>query len=276
MKQNSCSVVREIAKPSRISLDQLDCTVEAFCTGVADSVLTVVEQPVFMAPEHLDYLFDRLKLAAHGIIRPCIKESGCSSFIAVAPKLGEVLLDAPRPTRLQVELVQSPKRYRFATAPVRVPSQPRPFTARQRRGCNPRQRSVLLLSHPIHCFTKILGDMKLVMHDVSLRHALFGSTHVRRPHVHGHSLDRQSLLRRELSQQSHHRFKLSLGHQIQHPGAINVVQDRGVGVPTCRTLLVNPNVAISSSVRLSIPRSTALSMIALTVLQDSRVRAQTA
>ena len=83
MKQNSCSVVREIAKPSRISLDQLDCTVEAFCTGVTDSVLTEVEQPVFMTPEHLDYPFDRVKLAAYGIIRPCIKEPGCSSFIAV-------------------------------------------------------------------------------------------------------------------------------------------------------------------------------------------------
>ena len=39
MKQNPCLVVGEVAKPTGIGLDELDGTVETFCTGAADSVL---------------------------------------------------------------------------------------------------------------------------------------------------------------------------------------------------------------------------------------------
>jgi hypothetical protein len=64
MKQNPCPIVSEVAKPTGIGLDELDGTVEAFCTGVTDSVLAEVEQSFLVTSEHLDDLFDRLQLAA--------------------------------------------------------------------------------------------------------------------------------------------------------------------------------------------------------------------
>ena len=60
MKQNPCPVVGEVAEPACIGFDKLDGTVEAFRAGIADSVLAEVEQSFFVAPEHLDYLFDWL------------------------------------------------------------------------------------------------------------------------------------------------------------------------------------------------------------------------
>ena len=110
MKQNPCSVVGEVAKPTRIGLDELDGTVEAFRAGIADSVLTEVEQSFFVAPEHLDYLFDWLQLAAHRVVRPGLEETLGRALVAVAPELGEVLLDAPLPASFQVELVEGTKR----------------------------------------------------------------------------------------------------------------------------------------------------------------------
>lgn len=46
------------------------CSVEAFCAGVADSGLTEVQASFLVASEHLDYLFDRLRTAAHRVVRP--------------------------------------------------------------------------------------------------------------------------------------------------------------------------------------------------------------
>ena len=44
MKQNSCFVVDEVAKPTGVGLDELDGAIETFSTGITDSVLTEVEQ----------------------------------------------------------------------------------------------------------------------------------------------------------------------------------------------------------------------------------------
>src|SRR5665647_251203 len=117
MKQNPCPVVGEVAKPARIGFDELDGTIEAFCTGVADSMLAIVQQPFLVASEHLDYLFHRLQTTPHRVIRPGFEEAFGSSFVAVAPELAEVLLDAPGSARLQVELVQGPKRCLLYTSP---------------------------------------------------------------------------------------------------------------------------------------------------------------
>ena len=105
MEQNPCPVVREVTKPTGIGLDELDGTVEAFRTGVTDSVLAKVEQPFFVAPEHLDYLFDWLQLAAHRVVRPGLEEAFGSTLVGVTPELGEVFLDAPRSAGFQVKLV---------------------------------------------------------------------------------------------------------------------------------------------------------------------------
>ena len=43
MKQNPCTVVGEVTKPTGIGFDELDSAVEALGTGVADSVLAEVE-----------------------------------------------------------------------------------------------------------------------------------------------------------------------------------------------------------------------------------------
>ena len=96
MKQNPCPVIGEVTKPASIGLDELYGTVEAFRAGVGDPVLAEGEQPLLVAPKHLDDLFDWLQLAAHRIVRPGLEEALGSTFVAVAPELGEVLLDAPR------------------------------------------------------------------------------------------------------------------------------------------------------------------------------------
>ena len=73
----------------------MDGTVEAFSTGVADSVLAEVQQSLLMVPEHLDDPFYRLQAAPHRVVRPCFEESLRRHLVAVAPELREVLLDAP-------------------------------------------------------------------------------------------------------------------------------------------------------------------------------------
>ena len=83
MKQNPRPIVGEIPKPRGIDLDELDSTVETFGTGVADSVLDKVEQPFFVAPEHLDDLFDWLQLAAHGVVRPGLEEAFGGSLVDI-------------------------------------------------------------------------------------------------------------------------------------------------------------------------------------------------
>ena len=105
MKQNPCSIVGEVTKVMGVGLDELDSTFEPFGAGMADSVLTEVEQPLLVASEHLDDLFDWLQFAAHRVIRASFEEALGSSFVAVAPELGEVFLDAPSPTCFQIELV---------------------------------------------------------------------------------------------------------------------------------------------------------------------------
>ena len=242
MKQNPCPVVGEITEPTGISLDELDGAVEALGAGVADSVLAEVEQSFLVAPEHLDHFFDRLQLAAHRVVRPGFEEAFGSTLVAIAPELSEVLLDAPGPAGFQVELVQGAKRDGFSAATVGVFLEPCPFAALQRRRARLGQSAVLLPSHRIHRLAKVLGNMKLVVHDVSLRHALSGCAHVRRPHIHGHRLDRRALRRRERLQQANGCLKLSLWHQVQYPRAVDVGQDAGVGVPPLGTLLIDTKV----------------------------------
>ena len=120
MKQNPCPIVSEIAEPAGIGFDELDSTIEAFRAGVADSMLAVVEQPFFVATQHLDDLLHRLQSASHGIVRPGLEEAFSGTLVAIAPELAEVLLDAPGPTRLQVELVQGTERDGFSAAAIRV------------------------------------------------------------------------------------------------------------------------------------------------------------
>ena len=211
MEQNPCTVVGEVSKPTDIGLDELNGAVEAFCTGVADSVLAEVEQPLFVAPEHLDDLFDWLQLAAHRVVRPGFEETFGRSLVALTPELTEVLRDASGPTGLEIELVQGAKRDRFSASAIGILLQPCPFAARQSRRASPGQAAVLVLSHRIDCLSKVLGDMELVMHDVGLRHALAGGAHVRQPHVDGHCLDRRALRWRERLQQTHGRFKFLWG-----------------------------------------------------------------
>ncbi len=242
MKQNSCPVVSEVAEPACIGFDKLDGTIESFCTGVADSVLAVVEQPFLVAAQHLDDLFHRLQAAPHGVVGPGFEEPFGSTFVAVAPELAEVFLDAPGPTRLQIELVQDPKRDGFSASTIWVLSQPGSFAARQWRSTCLGQLAVLLLSDSIHCLTEVLGDVELVMHDIGLRHALSCRIHVRRPHIHGHRLDRCTLLWSKRFQQAHGRHQLPLRHQVQYARTVNVGQDAGVGVASLRALLIDAKV----------------------------------
>jgi len=225
MKQNSCPVVGEVAKPTCIGLDELDCAIETFSAGIADFVLTEVEQARLMVPEHLDYLFDWLQTTPHRVGGPCVKESLSRTFVTVAPELGEVLFAAPGPTGLEIELVQSPKGHRLSTAPIRIVLEPRPFAARQWRCARLGQPAVFLFSHSVHCLTEVFEDVKLVMHDVGLGHALLGRTHKGRPHIHGHRFDRCALRWRERFKQADGRIELSLRHQIEYPRAVNIGQD---------------------------------------------------
>ena len=77
-------------------------------------MLTEVEQAGLVTAQHLDHLLDRLQSAAHRIVGPGIKESFGRPLVAVAPELGEVLLDGPRPAGLEVELVQGLRRHRLS------------------------------------------------------------------------------------------------------------------------------------------------------------------
>ena len=242
MKQNPCPVVGEVAKPTGVGLDELDGAVESFSTGIADSVLAEVEQPRLMTAQHLDDLLDGLQSAAHGVVGPSSEEPFGSTLVAVAPELGEVLFDAPGPAGLEVELIQGPKRDSLSTASIGILLEPRPFASSQWRRAGLGQPAVLLASNRIDCLAEVLGDVELVMHDVGLGHARFGSTHEGWPHIHGHRFDRRALSRRECFQQRGGCRQLSLRYQIENPGAVNVGQDAGIAVAFFRTLLVNAQI----------------------------------
>ena len=67
-------VVRELTKPTGIGFDELNDAIEALSTGDADSVLAKVEQPSFVGPEHLDYLFDRLHFLRITLFEQALKK----------------------------------------------------------------------------------------------------------------------------------------------------------------------------------------------------------
>src|SRR5450755_2513343 len=133
MKQNSCSIVGEVAKSSGIGFNELNSAIESFGAGVADSVLTIIEQSYLMAPEHLDDLFDWLQTAAHRVVGPGVKETFGSSRVVIAPELSERFFDTPGSAGLEVELIQGSKRNRLGRTPIRIGLEPRIFAARQRR-----------------------------------------------------------------------------------------------------------------------------------------------
>jgi hypothetical protein len=89
MKQNPRAIVVEVAKSARVCFDELNGAIESFGAGIIDSVLTVVEQTSLMAPEHLDYFFDRIQTTAHGIIGPSVKETLGSPRVVIAPELSK-------------------------------------------------------------------------------------------------------------------------------------------------------------------------------------------
>ena len=242
MKQNPCPIVGEVAKPSGVGLDELNRAVESFGAGVADSVLTVVEQTGFMSPEHLDHFFDRLQTAAHGIVRPCVKETFGRPRVLIAPELRERFLDTPCPAGLEVELVQGAKRNRLGRAPVCIVLEPRPFTARQRRSARLSQTAVFLFAHRIDRFTEVLGNVKPVVNDVCLRKARLCRAHESRPHIHRHRFDRRALRRAECSQQAFGRFQLSFRHQIEHPRAVDVSQYADVTVAPFGAFFIQPQI----------------------------------
>ena len=105
-----------------------------------------ISQPFFVAAQHLDYLLHRLQAASHRVVRPGFEEALGGALVAVAPELAEVLLDAPGPARLQVELVQCPKRDGFSASAIGILSQPGPFAAHQWRSARLRELAMLLLS----------------------------------------------------------------------------------------------------------------------------------
>ena len=242
MKQNPCPVVGEITKPTSIGLDELDGAIESFSACIADSVLAEVEQTGLMTSQHLGHFFDGLQAASQGVGGPGIEEPLGSPFVVVAPELGEVLLDGPRSTGLEIELVQGPKGDRLSAAAIRIPLQPRPLAASQRRRARFGQTAVFLFAHRVHRLTEVFGDVKLVVHDVGLRHARLGRTHKGRPHIHGHRADRSPLARRERFQQCFSRFKLSLRNQIKHPRTVNVGQDGRIAVALLGTLLIDAQI----------------------------------
>lgn len=146
MEQNFRPVVGKVAKSARVGFDKLNGTIEAFGTSVTDFVLTEVQQPFFMAPEHLDYLFDGLQLAAQRAVRPGLKEALGGTLVAVAPEMGEVLLDTPCSAGLEVDLVQRSERNRLRASAIGVLTQPLPLAASQGRVPGLRQLAVLLLA----------------------------------------------------------------------------------------------------------------------------------
>ena len=189
MKQNSCSIVGEVAKPTGVGLDELDRAIEPFRAGVADAVFAVVEQTRLMSPEHPDHFLDRLQTTAHGVVRPCDEETLGRAGVVIAPEFLERFLDAPSAAGLEIELIQGAKRHRLGRAPIGIRLLPRPLATRQRRAARLQQAAMLMFAHRIHCIAEVFGNVKPVMHDVGLREARFCCAHEGRPHIHRHRFD---------------------------------------------------------------------------------------
>jgi hypothetical protein len=150
MKQNSRSIVDEVAKSSGVSFDELDCAIESFSAGVVDSVFAVIEQARQMSSEYFDYLLDGFQTTAHGVVRPGVEETLSGSRVVIAPELSERFFDTPCSAGLEVELIQGAKRNCFRRATIGIALEPRPFATGQRRGARQSQiveePTILLMS----------------------------------------------------------------------------------------------------------------------------------
>jgi alpha-glucuronidase len=104
MKQNPCSVVSEMTKPSRIGFDALDGTFETFSAGVSHFVLTEVKPSSLMSFKDFDNFFDGLALTAYGASSPNIKETIRRTFVAVVPQVADVFFNRSRAIRFEVEV----------------------------------------------------------------------------------------------------------------------------------------------------------------------------
>ena len=67
----------------------------------------------------------------------------------------------------------------LGAATIGVAFEPRPLTSSQRGVAHLRESTVLLFAYHIHRFPEVLGDVKLVMHDIRLGHAPVSYTHLR-------------------------------------------------------------------------------------------------
>src|SRR5450830_419788 len=158
MKQNSRSIVGEVTKSTGVGFDKLNSAIESFGAGVADSMLAVVKQTGHMLPEHLDYFLDGFQTTAHGVVRPCIKETFGSTPVVIAPELHERFFDTPCSTGFEVELIQGAKCNRFGTATIGIGGKSRIFAARQRRHLT--QTTVFLVTHFIDRLPEVFGNVE--------------------------------------------------------------------------------------------------------------------
>ena len=155
MKQNSRSIITEIAKSSGVGLNELNCAIESFGTGVADSMSTVIKQSILMSSEHLDDFLDRLQSATHGIVGPCVKEPFCSTRVGIVPELDERFFDTPCTTGFEIKLIQRSKRNCLSRTPICISLEPRILAACQRRRAHFRQPTVFFFTHRINRFPQI-------------------------------------------------------------------------------------------------------------------------
>ena len=198
MEEDADAVVLEISESSGIGLDTLDLGVQALGYGVRDPMPEVVDQPPEVAPQSSRDLDDGLKLRMRGPMIPVPKVARSRARPRALPEAGERFLDRPGARDFEMLRLEPAELLFLALAPARRILEPEILRSLQPFEALLAEIAVLTLADVIDGFSKVLGDVELVVNEKSLRRVLETRVHERLPHIERHALNLTSLLLGEL------------------------------------------------------------------------------
>src|SRR5438105_10839847 len=98
------------------------------------------------------------------------------------------------------------------------------------------QLAVLGPPHSIDRIVEMFGDMKLVMHDLSLRRCLGSGAQVRLPHVNSHRFNLATLLAAEPYPEFLAGLSSPVRHNIQNPALFQIAHQADIILPPAKAL----------------------------------------
>ena len=208
-------------------LNGLDFAVETLSHGVGDGISEVGQQLAQVIFERAGDAFDCREFAAAGAGTPLFEERSTLVAILLLPEAGEVLLGQPGSGGLQIALCQTLEVHCMFFRQCALAVEPPEAGVLERVISLRGQLLGFDTTYFVNRLTQQLGDMKLVMHQLGLRHLA----------VHGSRHGRLGVL--------------ALGY-LEHDAAVQVAADGHVALAAPETLLTRLRLALTSCLRQAI------------------------